>query len=155
MHTFVLSKMVHAKTAEIIQMESLRDYLDSEPQLYEGAIKLSCFPINVQDNRDDTAWAYAYQLKVDVLMLFHVINTTDEHYILLKEILENLLHRYGFSVDDFCVTRVDFCENVVVRNAKERELLFRLLQSCPTHAAYTVRESIYDSSVYSKSKSRT
>lgn len=155
MHTFTLSRMFFRDTPEVIQVEQLRNHFDVEPQYYYDAIKISCFPVRPEDNPNDKAIAYIYQIKVDALKLFRTTNTSAAHYNELKKILNMELSLFGFDVDDFAITRVDYCNNIVVKDKKERELLFKLLQSCPTHAAYTVREDQYESSLYSKSKSRT
>lgn len=52
------------------------------------------------------------------------------------------------------VSRIDYCYNIRIEDDRTREVLFRLLQKCPTKALYTTRGINYATSIYSRSKSR-
>lgn len=40
------------------------------------------------------------------------------------------------------VSRIDYCYNIRIEDDKTREVLFRLLQKCPTKAIYHTRDQL-------------
>lgn len=119
---------------------------------YNGGIKIYCHPGYCNDAGD--VMQYICTIHVDVLKIFQCVNSDESHYLRLKDSLNSLLMGYGVSVDEFHITRVDYCNNVVVPDTGIRAILFDLIQSCPTKAIHTTREISYDTSLYSSNKSK-
>lgn len=148
MHTVLLTRIIAADGDELYRLAQVQKHL---VYLHEG-IKLWFHPL-VQDDIG-TVLSFLCSIKIDVLKFFQTENSSAQHIRLLRHLLKHLLAYGGYTLDDMVVSRIDYCYNIRIADDHIREVLFCLLQKCPTKAIYTTRGINYATSIYSRSKSK-
>ena len=148
MHTVLLTRIILADGDELSRLTQVQKHI---ADLRDG-IKLWFHPL-VQTDEGEVL-SFLCSIKIDVLKFFQVENASAQHIRILLRLLKHLLAYGGYTLDDMAVSRIDYCYNIRIEDDRTREVLFRLLQKCPTKALYTTRGINYATSIYSRSKSR-
>ena len=148
MHTILLTRIFQTASDELRRFNQVQSHIGD----YPSGITLWFHPLTKDDDGD--VLSLLCSIKVDALKYFRVENTTATHIQTLLCHLDKLLSYGGFTLDDMTVSRVDYCYNCRIKDAKVRQTLFDMLQKCPTKAIYTMRGVKYATSIYSRSKSK-
>ena len=148
MHTILLTRIFQAASDELQRFNQVQSHLRD----FHSGITLWYHPLTTTDDGD--VLSLLCSIKVDALKYFQIENTTAAHIQTLFCHLDKLLSYGGFTLADMTVSRVDYCYNCRIKDAKVRQILFNLLQKCPTKAIYTMRGVKYETSIYSRSKSK-
>lgn len=148
MHTILLTRIFQTSSDELQRFNQVQSHLHD----FSDGITLWYHPLTTTDDGD--VLSLLCSIKVDALKYFQVENTTAKHIQTLLCHLDKLLSYGGFTLADMTVSRVDYCYNYRIKDAKVRQILFSLLQKCPTKAIYTMRGVKYETSIYSRSKSK-
>lgn len=91
---------------------------------------------------------------IDCLKLVGKVNIEPPDLPTIKAEVNAFLSSVRLSVDDFQVSRIDFCYNNADLPEDERTLVMRLLEKAFPEADYMRRYESYPTSVYYKSRSR-
>ena len=148
MHTILLTRIFQAASDELQRFNQVQSHLRD----FHSGITLWYHPLTTTDDGD--VLSLLCSIKVDALKYFQIENTTAAHIQTLFCHLDKLLSYGGFTLADMTVSRVDYCYNCRIKDAKVRQILFNLVQKCPTKAIYTMRGVKYETSIYSRSKSK-
>lgn len=148
MHTVLLTRIIPADDDELSRFSLVKKHI---AYLRKG-IKLWIHPLLQTDEGE--VLSFLVSIKIDVLKFFRAENSSAQHIRILLRLLKHLLAYGGYTLDDMVVSRIDYCYNIRIADDHTREVLFRLLQKCPTKAIYTTRGINYATSIYSRSKSK-
>ena len=148
MHTVLLTRIIAADDDELSRFSMVQKHI----AYLRYGIKLWFHPL-VQTDEGEVL-SFLVSIKIDVLKFFQTENSSAQHIRILRHLLKHLLAYGGYTLDDMVVSHIDYCYNIRIEDDKTREVLFRLLQKCPTKALYTTRGINYATSIYSRSKSR-
>lgn len=102
-------------------------------------------------------YGYYLRLQVDCLRMFQVCNLTPDLFPHIIANINMVLADIGLSVDDFVLSRIDYCFNAVVEDPEARRLLFQIFnEKAPTYAQYLFRSpGQYDTTIRSSTKKNT
>lgn len=148
MHTVLLTRIIPADDDELSRFSLVKKHI---AYLRKG-IKLWIHPLLQTDEGE--VLSFLISIKIDVLKFFRAENSSAQHIRILLRLLKHLLAYGGYTLDDMVVSRIDYCYNIRIEDNRTREVLFNLLQKCPTKAIYTMRGINYATSIYSRSKSK-
>lgn len=148
MHTVLLTRIIPADGDELSRFTQVQKHI---AYLREG-IKLWFHPL-VQTDEGEVL-SFLCSIKIDILKFYQTENSSAAQIRELRHLLEHLLAYGRYTLDDMAVSRIDYCYNIRIADDHTREVLFCLLQKCPTKAIYTTRGINYATSIYSKSKSK-
>ena len=156
MHTCVMkTKLIYATE------KTYQDLLSLFFCQSNGYIELKgkAFDLNGKRKRlddSDANFGYFY-LWFDCLAICKKINITDNSDIqLIKDEVNLFLKPANITLESgvFTCERLDYCQNIVVEDARLREIYLSLFVGLPYKSGYLLRDNVYYESVYYKNKSR-
>lgn len=150
MHTCL---MILSLIGDLNRFEAIKIWAKaSEKKLKEAGLT---FNFRLFKNPDGEVRDACVELKIDALQMLRKRNTdSEDDFVELKNHINMLLKQWGLTLDDFKMSRIDYCHNCFVADPKDRAVIFKVLNKLPSRMMYMHRKNYYEDSIYAKSKSK-